>query len=69
MKVAELVTRLRMLEIDHEPDGWPAIQMKDVSALLNIIDCQRDALQKICTHRQGYGEIFEIATEALDMEV
>jgi hypothetical protein len=69
MKVAELVTRLRMLEIDHGPDGWPAIKMKDVSALLNILQGHRNALLRIATHRQGYGYIFEIATEALDMEV
>lgn len=34
----ELITRLRSLETDHKPEGWPAIQMRDVSALLDAIE-------------------------------
>lgn len=36
--VMELIERLRGFEIDHKPDGWPAIRMRDVSALCNAID-------------------------------
>ena len=32
-----LITRLRGLEADHGPDGWPAIQMRDVTALLQAL--------------------------------
>jgi hypothetical protein len=40
--------RLRGFEQDHKPDGWPAIQMRDVTALLDIVEAQAkqiDALQ------------------------
>ena len=30
----EAAERLRLLEQDHAPDGWPAVQMRDISALL-----------------------------------
>ena len=33
-----LISRMRGLEIDHGPDGWPAIQMKDISALCNLVE-------------------------------
>ncbi|MEI6258532.1 MAG: hypothetical protein WCR46_01330 [Deltaproteobacteria bacterium] len=32
-----ILKRLRLLEMDHTPEDWPAIQMKDVSTLLRII--------------------------------
>jgi len=28
-----LIERMRTLEADHDPDSWPAVQMRDVSAL------------------------------------
>jgi len=34
---SKLVERLRSLEQDHEPHGWPAIQMRDISALLDMV--------------------------------
>lgn len=34
----ELITRLHLLEQDHEPDGWPAVQMCDVTRLLAEVD-------------------------------
>ena len=36
-----LVERLRLLEIDSEPDGWPCVQMRDVTALLDVVDAMR----------------------------
>ena len=36
--IEERLERLRSLEIDHTPDGWPCIQMKDVSFLLDVIE-------------------------------
>lgn len=32
------IERLRSFEADHAPDGWPAIQMRDVSALLDEVE-------------------------------
>ncbi len=37
-------TSLRALEADHAPDGWPAVQMRDISALLDEVD----ALRTLC---------------------
>lgn len=34
----DLIKRLRLLEQDHEPDGWPAVQMKDISTLLDMVE-------------------------------
>jgi hypothetical protein len=36
--VDKLLKRMRLLEIDHEPDGWPAVQMKDISKLCNLVE-------------------------------
>lgn len=38
MDYQELIERLRVLEIDHEPNGWPAIQMRDISAMCDAIE-------------------------------
>jgi len=37
----DLVERLRLLEQDHEPDGWPAVRMRDITALLDALDAQQ----------------------------
>ena len=34
----ELLARMRLLEIDHEPEGWPAVQMREITALCDEID-------------------------------
>ena len=34
----ELIERMRGFEIDHEPDGWPAIRMREVSALCDALE-------------------------------
>ena len=33
-----ILKRLRLLEMDHPPEGWSAIQMKYLTLLLNIIE-------------------------------
>jgi len=30
--------RLRLLESDHSPDGWPAVQMRDITSVLDELD-------------------------------
>jgi hypothetical protein len=34
----DLIERMRALETDHSPDGWPAVQMRDITALCDEID-------------------------------
>jgi len=43
----ELIERLRVLEQDHKPDGWPAIQMRDVTALLDTIETQAKQIEAL----------------------
>jgi len=47
--VTQLLERMRGLEADHGPDGWPAIQMRDVSALCNEIDALQTDNEIVCT--------------------
>jgi len=37
-KVEELLDFMRGLTVDHEPEGWPAVQMKDITALVDLVD-------------------------------
>lgn len=34
----ELIERLRCFEIDHSPDGWPAIRMREISAMCDAVE-------------------------------
>lgn len=36
--INELLARMRLLETDHAPEGWPAVQMKDITALCDEIE-------------------------------
>lgn len=36
--IDDTIRRMQLLAIDHEPDGWPAVQMRDITALLDDID-------------------------------
>lgn len=40
--MVEIVGRLRLLEQDHEPDGWPAVRMRDITALLDALEAARE---------------------------
>lgn len=44
--ISELIQRMRLLEKDHGPDGWPAVQMKEITAL--------------CDEIEEYEQIFEL---------
>ena len=37
-EVERIVMRCRTLEEDHHPDGWPAVQMKDITALCDEVE-------------------------------
>ena len=38
MNDADFLKQMRSLELDHEPTGWPCVQMQQITRLLNIID-------------------------------
>lgn len=70
MKVPEFIKEMRSFEGDHKPEGWPAIQMKDISNLCDIIERQREVLEDICCCANVWNEKeVAIAHEALEMEV
>jgi hypothetical protein len=49
--LTELHDYLRSLETDHSPDGWPAVRMRDITALLDDLDNARSDNQVL---RLGY---------------
>jgi hypothetical protein len=38
MNIHDLINDLKTLEADHEPEGWPAVKMWQISALINYIE-------------------------------
>lgn len=58
MNINELISNCRLLETDHYPDGWPAIRMKDVTALC-------DEIERLTQERDQLNELLGIATGAL----
>jgi hypothetical protein len=40
----DIVQKMRGFEADHKPEGWPAVQMKQISALCDEIDRLREEL-------------------------
>lgn len=55
--VDELVRSCRLLEADHEPDGWPAIQMWQISALCKAIEESIPSLDILQTRLEQGAEI------------
>lgn len=47
----ELIASLRSFETDHAPDGWPAIRMRDITALIDALENARSDNQVL---RLGY---------------
>jgi hypothetical protein len=71
MKVDEFVGQMRSYEENHNPDGWPIVQMREISALCSIIEAQRAALENIanddmavCDSCDAYQDIARAALEA-----
>ena len=45
--MSDLIERLRLLEQDHEPDGWPAVRMRDITALLDSLEAAREDAERL----------------------
>lgn len=65
-----LLGRMRLLEQDHEPDGWPAVQMRDLSALCEALEASevkleamRDAVRRVNFRRVTNMEMNELRME------
>ena len=52
--MSEASERLRLLAADHAPDSWPAVKMRDITAILDELEALREAhtrLSAIYTER------------------
>jgi hypothetical protein len=45
--IRELVERMRCLELDHEPEGWPAVRMRDITALLDALGTSNSQVARL----------------------
>lgn len=61
MSNTELIARLRSFETDHKPEGWPAIQMRDVSALLDAIEALEAQLAAAPSVPEGWKQAVALA--------
>jgi len=48
----KLIERVRVYEQDHAPDGWPAIKMRDVSALADAIESLQAENERLKADRE-----------------
>ena len=57
-KLAELIGRMRSFEADHAPDGWPAVNMRDITALCDAIVARSEvgALHLLARVREALGD-------------
>jgi len=44
--VSELLEQMKLLNEDHKPDGWPAVRMSEINALVSMIKSQGEQLSK-----------------------
>lgn len=51
--ICDLLERVKMLEDDHEPEGYPAVQMKDITVMRKEIEDMRGLLLWALWHHQG----------------
>lgn len=59
-KINEVMKRVHLLEADHTPDGWPAIQMGDITQLR----CEIMELRaKLNTQQAGVYSVLKAAVD------
>src|SRR5574337_513308 len=61
----DIVAELRGFEIYHEPDGWPGVRMRQISALCDETDRLRDMLRPEWNEE---GEAMTLASAAEDAD-
>lgn len=66
----ELIERMRGFEIDHSPDGWPAIRMREISAMCDAIEsllAENERLKhNLTSTEQTMREYQELAAKRLE---
>jgi hypothetical protein len=56
---AEFIERMRVYEVDHEPDGWPAVKMKHITRLCDLAALSAvdgDAVGEVVIEAMGIGD-------------
>ena len=70
MDYREQIERLRSFEIDHEPDGWPGVRMRQISAMCDAVEsllAENERLKhNIAVTEQTMREYQELATKRLE---
>ena len=70
MEYREQIEWLRGFELDHSPDGWPAIRMRDISAMCNAIEsllAENERLKhNLTSTEQTMREYQELAAKRLE---
>lgn len=70
MDYREQIEWLRGFEIDHSPDGWPAIRMREISAMCDAIEsllAENERLKhNLATTEQTMREYQELAAKRLE---
>ena len=70
MDYREQIERLRGFEIDHEPDGWPGVRMRQISAMCDAIEsllAENERLKhNLTTTEQTMREYQELAAKRLE---
>jgi hypothetical protein len=57
----DLVQQMRVFEVDHTPDGWPAIRMREVSALCDEIEALKLAEEGA---KEAFGHVVQQKQDA-----
>ena len=66
MNAAEIIRRVRVLEVDHEKDGWPAIRMGDVTALANEVERLEEVMEYLAFSGVSARHLESAARDALE---
>ena len=48
MNTQEIIAKVRLMETDHTPDGYPAIRMREVSALADALELSESRVRDMC---------------------
>ena len=61
----DIVAEMRGFEIDHEPEGWPAVRMRQVSALCDEVERLRAEVAELDKLREKMAGILSRTAVAL----
>ena len=61
MDYREQIERLRGFEIDHEPDGWPGVRMRQISAMCDAIESLLAENERLNAELAKYRDAPEVA--------